>query len=296
LSIGNFDGVHLGHQAMVAKLSKLGARLGLPCVLLTFEPHPMELLAPDRAPARLTRFKEKMLAIAQLPAAPDSVACMRFDEALSQMPAQEFVARILVDGFGVRHLLVGHDFHFGHGGLGNVPLLQTEALARDFEFECLNTVQNQGGRVSSTRIREALMAGELDTARQLLGRPYSLCGRVGRGQQLGRQLGFPTANIAPGRNRCSIAGVFTVAVHSVSGQHYRGVANVGKRPTVDGLEERIEVHLFDFDGDLYGRELRVEFLSRLRPEQRFNGLEELTRQIQRDVQAARDYLETGQQA
>ena len=198
--------------------------------------------------------------------------------------------RSLVDGFGVRHLLVGEDFHFGHGGQGNVDLLTEASLQYDFNFDCFATVERDGGRISSTRVRDGLKSGDLKTVAELLGRPYSMCGRVSRGQQLGRQLGFPTANIPLKRNQSPLSGVFAVSLTRESGQQLTGVANVGRRPTVNGLEERVEVYVLNFDDNLYGEELKVEFLTRIRAEKRFNGLDELTRQIGLDVQAAKEYF------
>ncbi len=291
MSIGNFDGVHRGHRSMIETLSELGRRHDLPCVLLTFEPHPMEMLEPAAAPARLTRFKEKLAILNNLPSPLDAVVCLRFDVVLSRMSAAEFIRRVLVDGFGVRHLLVGHDFRFGHGGRGSVAQLRAAAVEYGFKFDCLNTVERQGTRISSTRIRTALKEGDLLMAGELLGRPFSICGRVSRGRQLGRQLGFPTANIPLRRNHSPLSGVFAVRVCRNAKEHYPGVANLGTRPTVGGTEQQLEVYLLDFKGDLYGAELKVEFLSRLRAEKRFNGLEELTRQIQRDVQSARDFFQ-----
>ncbi len=290
LSIGNFDGVHLGHQSMINTLSELKIRHHLPSVLLTFEPHPLEMLKPQSAPPRLTRFREKMSILHHLSGAPDEVICLRFNRALSQMSAPEFIQRVLLDGFGVRHLLVGEDFHFGRGGQGNVDLLRDASLEHGFNFDCFATVERDGGRISSTRVRDALKSGDLKTVGDLLGRPYSLCGRVSRGQQLGRQLGFPTANISLKRNQSPLSGVFAVALTRESGQQLNGVANVGRRPTVNGLEERVEVYVLNFDENLYGEELKVEFLTRIRAEKRFNGLEELTQQIGLDVQSAKEYF------
>jgi len=290
LSIGNFDGVHRGHRSMLETLTDLGRGRNLPSVLLTFEPHPMEMLEPAAAPARLTRFKEKVSILSGLPSPLDTVVCLRFDKGLSQMPAADFIRRVLVDGFGVRYLLVGHDFRFGRGGQGTVAQLRTAAVEYGFKFDCFTTVEHQGTRISSTQIRTALRDGDLRIAGELLGRPYSICGRVNRGRQLGRQLGFPTANIRLRRNHSPLTGVFAVTVYRDSKACYPGIANLGTRPTVGGLEERLEVYLFDFNEDIYGEELKVEFLSRLRMEKRFNGLNELTHQIQIDVQSARNFF------
>lgn len=285
LTIGNFDGVHRGHQVLLGRLAELAARAGLPAALLTFEPHPAELLAPARAPVRLTRLREKLLLLREQPL--ERVICARFDAALAHTPAQRFIDDVLVRRLGVRHLLVGDDFRFGHGGSGDFALLHAAADAGRFALTRLATVRGDGARVSSTRIRQLLMAGRLDAAAALLGRPFSLCGRVAHGQRLGRTLGFPTANLPLRRSGVPLSGVYAVTLHGV-GLALEGVANVGRRPTVGGTEERVEVHAFDFCGDLYGRELRVVFHQRLRTEQRFDGLDALTAQIARDVAAARE--------
>ncbi len=285
LTIGNFDGVHLGHRALLERAVAVGRERRLPAALLTFEPHPVEVLAPERAPARLTRFREKMVALRGVPV--ERVVCARFDRSLAAMSPGAFIDAVLCQRLGVRHLIVGDDFRFGRGGAGDFDTLRAAERAGRFALSRVATVILGAGRVSSTRVRELLDAGELDAAAALLGRRFSLCGRVARGQGIGRTLGFPTANVPIARNRAPLAGVFAVRLHGTRGQVFEGVANVGRRPTVGGDAVRVEVHLLDFSGDLYGTELRVEFLARLRPEQRFEGLDALKAQIAHDVAAAR---------
>jgi len=285
LTIGNFDGVHRGHQALLARLAVLARELAVPAAMLTFEPHPVELLAPQRAPARLTRFREKMRVLAAQPI--EQVICVRFDRAFSSMTPQTFIDDVLCSRLGVRHLLIGDDFRFGCGGEGSFQTLLAAARAGRFQVTRVDTVLHAGARVSSTRIRDLLARGDLSAAAQLLGRRYAVCGRVSRGQRIGRSIGFPTANIALRRNASPLAGVYAVTAHDAAGAVLRGVANVGRRPTVGASETRVEVHLLDFDGDLYGRELRVCFHRLLRAEQRFPGLAALSEQIARDVAAAR---------
>ncbi len=288
-TIGNFDGVHLGHQAIIRRLRALGEELGLPSLLITFEPYPQEFFAAEKALPRLTRFREKMDRLAE--AGIDRVLCLRFDQALAQMPAQDFVRRILVEGVAVRHLVVGDDFRFGRQRQGDFAMLG--ALGREYGFRVENTPTFlvDGRRVSSTWVREALTARDMELAARLLGRPYAISGRVAHGDKRGRQLGFPTANIHLRRKHVPVSGVFAVTVEGIDEQPLPGVANVGSRPTVDGVRSLLEVHLFDFDGDIYGRHVQVNFLHRIRAEQKFAGLEALKRQIGQDCIAARAYFE-----
>ena len=288
LTIGNFDGVHRGHAALLAQLVAAARERSLAPALLTFEPHPVELLAPERAPARLTDFRQKISLLARH--ALDRVVCARFDRRLAAMSADDFIHDVLVRRLGVRHLLVGDDFRFGHRGGGDFATLRAAADAGHFTLSRLDTQHDGARRISSTRVRECLAAGDLSGAAALLGRPYSLCGRVAHGQRLGRRIGFPTANLPLRRGRAALAGVYAVHLLDGGGTRLEGVANVGRRPTVDGTEERVEVHVLDFDGDLYGRLCEVRFLARLREEQRFAGLDALRAQIARDVEAGRRVL------
>ncbi|RFA30354.1 riboflavin biosynthesis protein RibF [Alkalilimnicola ehrlichii] len=291
-TIGNFDGVHRGHQAMLAQLQAQAACLGGVNTLITFEPHPLEFFRPDIAPSRLTSLRDKLDALQEHGV--ERVLCLRFDGALASIPAEQFVQRILIDGLGVRYLLVGDDFRFGAGRRGDFSLLAQAAKQHDFELEQMGTVAASGQRISSTRVREALAAGELELAGDLLGRPYCMSGRVIRGQALGRNLGYPTANIGFGGRHPPMTGIFAVRVHGLD-KVYNGAASLGYRPTVNGKQPLLEVYLLDFEGDLYGRHLRVEFCARLREEERFESLEALTQQIAADTEQVRRYFANEQQ-
>ena len=282
-TIGNFDGVHLGHQAVIGQLAEEAAEAHLPTVLITFEPQPMEYFRPQQAPARLTRLREKLQALRRFSV--DRVLCLPFNRALAQMPAESFIRRVLVDGLGVQYLVVGDDFRFGKDRKGDFAMLQ--AAGREFGFQVVNmhTFMIDGQRVSSTRIREALGCGDLASAERLLGRSYRMSGRVAHGNKLGRQLGFPTANIHVHRKATPLQGIFVVEVFGIEGEPLPGVASLGTRPTVDGKKTILEVYLFDFDCDIYGRHLQVSFLHKLRDEVRYTTLEALQAQIARDVEA-----------
>jgi riboflavin kinase/FMN adenylyltransferase len=288
-TIGNFDGVHLGHRAVFQRLIDQGRGLGLPATVVTFEPQAMEYFAPDAAPPRLTRLREKLAAIGRCGI--EQVVLLEFGPKLAAMGARDFVHGLLVEGLAIRYLLVGDDFRFGRGREGDFELLLTMGRAQGFAVEDLHTVTHGDERVSSTRIREALARGDLELARHMLGRPYRICGRVGHGDKRGRTIGFPTANINLHRRVSPLRGVYAVMVDGVAEGALPGVANIGLRPTVGG-EPRylLEVHLFDFSGDIYGRHAEVEFRLRLRDERKFESFEALKAQIQRDCVAARSYL------
>ncbi len=290
LTIGNFDGVHLGHRAILDQLTEIGAREHLSTALMTFEPQPREFFAGDGAAPRLTRFKEKMLALQSTPL--DHVLVLRFDEQFSRVPAKHFIRHYLVASLDTRHLLVGDDFRFGHGAEGNFDLLHDASEHYGFRLTRRETFSVSGGRVSSSWIRDVLENGEFELAAVLLGRPYSILGRVAYGRRLGRNLGFPTANLPLKRRVCPIRGVFAVRVHGVGSMPADGMANVGTRPTVDGTAWVLEVHIFDFKDDLYGKELSVDFVGKLRDERRFDSVDALTRQLQSDAVEARVLLET----
>ncbi|MDH3414317.1 MAG: bifunctional riboflavin kinase/FAD synthetase [Gammaproteobacteria bacterium] len=290
LTIGNFDGVHLGHLAILDQLADIGAREKLATAVMTFEPQPREFFAGVGAPPRLTRFKEKMLALMRTPL--EHVLVLRFDESFSRVPANRFIEHYLVAGLGIRHMLVGDDFRFGHGAEGNIDLLHDASQHYGFRLTRRDTFSVAGGRVSSSWIRDALENGELEVAAQLLGRPYSILGRVAYGRRLGRTLGFPTANLPLRRRVSPIRGVFAVRVRGAGATPLEGMANVGTRPTVDGTAWVLEVHLFDFNEDLYGRELSVDFVGKLRDERRFESVDALTRQLKRDANEAKALLET----
>jgi riboflavin kinase/FMN adenylyltransferase len=288
VTIGNFDGLHRGHQAVIEQLHTRAQRLGLATTVMTFEPTPQEYFTPQTAPARLQRLREKLVVLRQFEV--DQVVCLRFGQRLAALTAGHFVERILVDGLGVRFLVVGDDFRFGKGRSGDFAQLQTAGRRYGFEVVSTTTFIEDGHRVSSTRVREALAAGDMVTAEHLLGRPYRICGRVAGGQQRGRSIGFPTANIRLHRAVPPVRGVFAVWVHGLEGGPAPGIANVGTRPTVDGSYLVLEVHLFDFDADIYGRYLDVEFRSKLRDEKKFESFEMLKQQIETDAEQARQYF------
>jgi len=289
LTIGVFDGVHIGHQALLERLAVLGEDFNLPSVLMIFEPQPQEVLPFLVTPARLTPFREKMRALSNT--AVDRVLCVRFNRAFSSMSAQMFVEQALVEGLGIRHVVVGDDFRFGHQAEGDTELLRDMGARHGFEVHRRDTYRVAGDRVSSTRIRNLLGMGQLDTAAELLGRRYAISGRVRFGRQLGRTIGFPTANVALRRDVSPLSGVFAVQARLRGDDRVlNAVANIGVRPTVDGETRLLEVHFFDFDEDLYGRYMRVEFVSKLREEKRFGSLDELKVQIQQDAVDARNAL------
>ncbi len=284
-TIGNFDGVHIGHRAILARLRERADELALPSCVVIFEPQPREFFAPQTAPARLTRLRDKLALLAE--AGVDRVLCLAFNRRLRELSAAEFVHEVMVEGLGVRHLEVGDDFRFGCDRAGDFAFLAEAGVREGFSVEAAATVELNGQRVSSTRVREALAAGDFVLAEQLLGRPFQIAGRVLHGQKLGRQLAAPTANIQLKRRRVPLSGVYLVSTE-VDGQPWPGVANIGVRPTVAGDgRAHLEVHLLDFAGDLYGRRLTVAFHHKLRDEQRFASLEALKTAIAADIAAAR---------
>lgn len=286
-TIGNFDGVHRGHQALLAKLAVAKQRVGVPSVLVTFEPLPAAWFRPDRAPARITPLAEKLGALSDTGL--NDVWVLRFNAALAKLSAQDFVCEILVNGLSVRRLLVGDDFRFGRDRAGDFSLLQSAGAQFGFSVEAMSSFLLDGERVSSGLVRKALSDGHLVKAGTLLGRAYALCGRVIRGEQLGRRLGYPTANLAV-NHKPAVDGVFAVRVDGEGLASLPGVASLGTRPTVGGERTLLEVHLFDYSGKLYGRRIRVTFVEKLRDEHRFESLEDLVEQMQADAGAAREIL------
>jgi len=286
LTIGNFDGVHRGHQAMLSRLTEAADDLALPAAVLTFDPHPREFFARASAPPRLSTLRAKLERFAAHGVERTYVA--RFDARLAGVSADEFIEQVLVRRLGVRWVLVGEDFRFGKGRAGDLGTLR--AAASSFSVEAMRTVAVAGERASSSAVRDALVAGDLDRATALLGRAYTISGRVVHGQKLGRNLGFPTANI-PLRRAPPLTGIFAVRVHGLATVPRAGVASLGVRPTVEvGAEPLLEVYVFDFDETIYGRRVTVEFLRKLRDEAHFPDLAALTRQIRADVAQARDYF------
>ena len=288
-TIGNFDGVHLGHQAVIAQLAERARSLGVPSCVVTFEPHPREFFAPDRAPARLSRLRDKAAAIERLGV--DRLLVLRCDAALTGQTPEAFIDSILLDGLGVRHLVVGDDFRFGRKRAGDFSTLAAAGAEHGFGVEAATTHVLDGERVSSTRVRSALAAGDLDGAARLLGGRYTMRGRVVHGEKLGRDLGFPTANIPLDGHPLPLTGVFAVLAWTVGGRPLPGVANLGWRPTVQGKRPLLEVHAFDFEGDLYGEHLTVELVERLRPEERFDSLDAMIERMHDDVRHARAALQ-----
>jgi riboflavin kinase/FMN adenylyltransferase len=289
LTIGNFDGVHKGHQAMLARLAAAARDRGLAATVLTFEPHPRELFAPQSAPTRLTSLREKLELLAAHGV--DRVHVQRFSQAFAALAPAAFVERALVGRLRARWVLVGDDFRFGAKRAGDFAFLAEAAARHGFALEAMPTVAIGAVRVSSSAVRDALARGELDRAQSLLGRPYSISGRVVHGDKLGRALGFATANVQLKHNRPPLGGIFAVRVHGIGAAPRDGVASLGVRPTVRaGGKAVLEVHLFDFTGDLYGAHLRVEFLAKLRDEAKYPDLDTLKAQIARDCAQARDVL------
>lgn len=292
VAIGNFDGVHLGHQAVIEAAVQKAHALDVPAAVLTFEPHPRMLFKPDSEPFRLTPLRPKAHAIEALGV--DVMVVLAFDRSLSQKSAEDFADDVLMIGMAATHVVVGADFVFGHDRLGTVDrLIEMGARAR-FAVTALAPVAGSDGTIySSTAVRQALKTGEPRRATALLGRPWEIEGRVEHGDERGRQLGFPTANIGLGDYLRPAFGVYAVEAGIDLGaatEWYPGVANLGRRPTVAGQVERLEVHLFDFEGDLYGRHLRVRLIDFLRPEKKFDGLDALRAQIAQDLARAREIL------
>jgi riboflavin kinase/FMN adenylyltransferase len=289
LTIGNFDGVHRGHRAMLDRLVAKARALGVPCGVLTFEPHPREFFSAATAPTRLSRLREKLELIAE--AGIDRTHVLRFGAQLAAMSAERFIEDVLLRGMGVRWLLVGRDFRFGAKRVGDFEMLKAAGARQGFGVEAMDDVLEGAQRISSSGVRAALAAGDLEAAARLLGRPYTMSGRVAHGEKLGRTLGFPTANLVL-RRLPPLAGIFAVEAEVEETQlRLKGVASVGRRPTVrENAAPLLEVHLFDWTGNLYGRHLRVTFLRKLRDEAKYDGLEALRAAIARDAAEAKDYF------
>ena len=289
LTIGNFDGLHLGHQAVLRKLAQQGKKLDLPMVVMTFEPQPLEYFLGDNAPSRLTRLREKVIQFARLPV--DDVLVLGFNRSFANYNAEAFIEEILLEKLKVKYLVVGDDFHFGKARCGNFSMLQQYGKQHGFVVEDTHSYQLKGLRVSSTLIRDALGVGDLNLAEQMLGRSYSVCGRVGHGDKRGRTIGFPTANIQMLRKNVPISGVFAVTMTGINGVEIQGVANVGARPTFDGSSKVIlETHLFNFNQQIYGHYVEVHFKEKIRDEMRFESLEHLKNQIEADVKIASQFF------
>lgn len=289
LTIGNFDGVHLGHRALLTRLRTVAAAHQLTPAVVTFEPHPREYFARPSAPTRLSTLREKLELLAE-----DGVQLAhvgRFDARLAQLSATQFIQDILVGCLHVQHLIIGDDFRFGAGRQGDFAMLLAAGQQYGFRVEAMDSVTIDGQRASSSAVRDALADGRLEDAASLLGRPYSIDGRVVHGAKMGRQLGFATANIRIKHDKPPLTGVFSVEVHGLPDGPHRGVANLGVRPSANQVPRPLlEVHLFDFAADIYGAHLNVRFLHKLRAETRFPDLAALQAQIARDVATAKNYF------
>lgn len=288
-TIGNFDGVHVGHQRLVELLCAQAKEHNLPSAVITFEPSPQEYFLKANAPARLTRLREKLALLDNTDV--DYVIVLPFNHSLADMSAEAFVTDMLQQQLQVKYLLIGDDFKFGRNRMGNFALLQSMADGERFTVANMNTQCSNDERISSSRIRLALEAGDLASAERLLGRAYSMLGKVAHGQQRGRTIGFPTANLFLERHRSPVLGVYAVKVYGIDGKILKGVANVGNRPTVDGTRSLLEVHLFDFKQDIYGMPLHVEFCHKIRDEKRFDSFDLLKAQIQKDSISAQKFFQ-----
>ena len=289
-TIGAFDGVHLGHQAVIAHLREKAAQLGMPSAVIVFEPLPREFFAPVQAPPRIMSFREKFVAMRELGV--DRMLRIRFNDALRVMSARQFVEDVFVTGLGVRYIVLGDDFRFGNDRQGDVRFIQREGARHGYDAGPTPTQTWQGQRVSSTRIREALEAAEFARAEQMLGRRYSISGKVVYGRQLGQTIGTPTANLELRRLRAPLSGVYAVEVSGAGLNGAHGVANVGVRPTVDdSIKANLEVHLIDREIELYGQHIEVTFRHKLREEIKFGSVDELKQNIANDIESTRAWFE-----
>lgn len=288
VTIGAYDGLHLGHRQLLERVKAASAASGMPSVVMSFEPTPKEFFGGDRPPARLMRFREKFDALAA--EGIHVFYCPRFGAAMRDIPAVDFVRAVLVHGLRARHIVVGDDFRFARRREGDLGQLRRMSSALGFQVEQVPSVVVNGTRVSSTAIREALWSGDVRTATALLGRPYRMSGRVVRGNRVGRSLGFPTANVDLRRRQSAVMGIFAARVYGIDGGPRDAVVSVGNRPTFNGTKPLLEVHIFDFDADIYGRYIHVDFVARLRSQHRYERIEDLVAQMHRDADNARSAL------
>jgi len=289
LTIGNFDGVHLGHKALLARLCEQAHALGLPATVLCFEPHPREFFTPDSAPPRLCSLRRKLELLRE--AGVDQVCVQPFDAAFASLEADEFIRKVLISGFQARHLLIGDDFRFGRARCGNFATLLAAGKDYGFGIESMHTLSVDGERVSSSAIREALQSGNIAHAQKMLGEPFVVAGRVGPGDQIGRTIGYPTANIGLSQATLPLSGIFAVSVDGGPLHGAMGAANVGVRPTIgDKLALRLEVFVLDFSDDLYGQRLSVRFHHKIRSEAKFDSLKILIAAIDEDCRQVRKYF------
>ena len=288
LTVGNYDGVHLGHQQMIGALKVRAAEFRSAATVLVFEPSSKEFIDPDGAPPRLTRWREKFLALKAQGV--ERLVTLRFDECMRAMTPRSFVDELIVERLGTRHMVVGDDFRYGSKACGTIDTLRAAGQAHGFGVEQMAPFVFDGVRVSSTAVRERLEYADYAGAARLLGRPYRMTGRVAPGLKLGRELGFPTANLRLMRRKSPVWGILAVRTYGIGPHPLAGVASLGTRPTVNGTEPLLEVHVFDFAGDLYGRAIEVEFVAKLRDEVKFDSLDAMTVQMQIDAARAREVL------
>ncbi len=294
LTIGNFDGMHRGHRALLARVQEAAKRLGIDATVMTFEPHPREFFAglagdPSRAPARIANLRDKLQALAG--AGVDRVIVEHFNAAFAALTAEAFIKDVLVDGLQVKWLIVGDDFCFGAKRAGNFAMLREAGRQFGFEVVALQTVMHEGDRISSSAVRRVLQGNDFPRVAELLGQPYAITGRVVHGKKLGRTIGFPTLNLRIAHKRPALSGIFVVQVHGLAEQPLPAVASMGIRPTVeDNGRVLLEVHLFDFSAQCYGKLIRVEFLHKLRDEEKYDDLATLTKAIDADAAAAREFF------
>ena len=287
LTIGNFDGVHLGHQQVIKALVSKAKALKCVAAVLVFEPQPQELFSPETAPARLCRLRDKYNLLAKLGV--QRLICVNFSAKFANQSAQHFIEHLLVNKLGIKHLIVGDDFHFGKNRTGNFSMLCQAGEKYGFDVSDTASYKMADCRISSTAIRQALEQDNLVSVKQMLGREYSIIGRVFHGDKRGRQLGFPTANVLLKRRVSPLSGVFAVMVKTNNGE-FKGVANIGARPTINGIRQQLEVHIFDFDENVYGQCIEVVVKKKLRPVIKFDSLEALTAQIRQDSEQAKQVL------
>ena len=284
LTIGKFDGMHLGHRVVLSQVIEKARRLGLPATVMVFEPQPEELFTPEHAPARLSLLRDKYHQLQQLGV--DRLLCIKFDRVFSSFSAQAFIEELLVNKLNIQYLVVGDDFRFGKERAGDFSLLQNEGKEHQFEVVSTQSFRVKNCRISSTAIREALNQDDFALAEQMLGRPFSIAGKVLHGDKKGRTIGFPTANVLLKRCKAPVNGVFAVKVQ-IAERYYMGVANIGHRPTVNGQRSQLEVHLFNFSGNLYGKFISVVLVGKIRQEMKFDSFELLHQQIQKDALEAK---------
>jgi riboflavin kinase / FMN adenylyltransferase len=289
LSIGNFDGIHLGHKAVLLRLLAESKRLNVPATVMTFEPQPEELFLSDSSPARLSRLRDKFVQLEKLKL--DRLLCISFTRQFANISAEAFIEELLINKLNVKYLVVGDDFHFGHQRKGDFQLLKKAGEKYGFKVIDTQSLVQQAQRISSTRIRDALAQGKLAEASTMLGRKYSIAGRVSHGRKLGRTIGVPTANLLLKRRVSPVSGVFVVSILGINKKIYQGVANIGTRPTVQGETQQLEVHIFNFEGDIYGHQLEVILEKKLRNEVKFDLFAELKLQIEKDIQDAKRWHE-----